>query len=188
VTPLIDCSVPIRAAAIGEGRVAESWEGTLQRAQLPKLIRISTTVICLVVCALLIALWALTGRYLVVLETVVPPSILRVHSVKGRIEFYEIKSPSGRNLRNYLFGRAVSVHGPIRDAVDELDKASTLGFGRISASFTTIIWAPYWAFVAFFAGLAVAPWYLSVRFSLRTLLIATTLVAIGLGAYSVALK
>jgi hypothetical protein len=41
--------------------------------------------------------------------------------------------------------------------------------------------APHWAFVLIFGALAAAPW-IKWRFSLRTLLIATTLVAVVLGA------
>jgi hypothetical protein len=41
--------------------------------------------------------------------------------------------------------------------------------------------APHWFFVAAFAILGIAFWRPPCRFSLRTLLIATTLVALGLG-------
>jgi hypothetical protein len=48
--------------------------------------------------------------------------------------------------------------------------------------------APHLIFVALFAGFAIAPWVRQVRFSLRTLLIGTTLVAIALGLIVWAVK
>ena len=44
-----------------------------------------------------------------------------------------------------------------------------------------IFWMPHWLFAVLFATLSISPW-LRWRFSLRTLLIATTLIALLLGA------
>ena len=49
---------------------------------------------------------------------------------------------------------------------------------------------PYWCPTLLIAAFAVAPWIpqLSWRFSLRTLLVATTLIAVGLGAVVYAVR
>jgi hypothetical protein len=59
----------------------------------------------------------------------------------------------------------------------------TPSFGYRSAPGDIYLRTPFWAIVLGFAALASGPWIglLSWRFSLRTLLIATTLVAVGLG-------
>jgi hypothetical protein len=67
-----------------------------------------------------------------------------------------------------------------------LETHGVLGFGRLLGS-ETLIWAPHWAFLLLFGVLAAAfgiraPY----RFSLRTLLIVTTLVAVVLSAIAVA--
>ena len=59
-----------------------------------------------------------------------------------------------------------------------------LGFGIEKDAFLnedgSVIYFPHWALVLFFAVIAILPWF-RWRFSLRTLLIATTLVAVVLG-------
>src|SRR2546423_33436 len=58
-----------------------------------------------------------------------------------------------------------------------------LGFGIWQKSGRTIYIVPHWFPVLLLATFAVAPWYRRIphQFSLRTLLIATTLVAVVLG-------
>src|SRR3954469_18702251 len=56
------------------------------------------------------------------------------------------------------------------------------GFGIFETRRYRQLWAPYWFPILLFIALAAAPWTRwSRRFSLRTLLIATTLVAVLLG-------
>ena len=59
-----------------------------------------------------------------------------------------------------------------------LDRIGT-SWSYSSSRFVVLL--PHWVFVILFATFAVAPWYWPKQFSLRTLLIATTLVAVGLG-------
>jgi hypothetical protein len=60
--------------------------------------------------------------------------------------------------------------------------------GAVHASGGTSVHVPFWYTILFSAILAASPWlrYFTWRFSLRTLLIATTLVAVVLGTGSVA--
>jgi hypothetical protein len=60
------------------------------------------------------------------------------------------------------------------------------GFGYDSGRHRTIVLVPHWFFVLLFVILAAVPWILrkprfSIRFSIRTLLVVTTLVALLLG-------
>jgi hypothetical protein len=65
-----------------------------------------------------------------------------------------------------------------RRAWSTSESATFIGFGY--GSFFTVV--PKWFIVALSAAVAAAPWIqCSKRFSLRALLIATTLVAVGLG-------
>ncbi len=58
--------------------------------------------------------------------------------------------------------------------------ASPTGLGGELTSSRVVVFTPYWFLIAVDGALIAAPW-LRFRFSLRTLLIATTLVAVGLG-------
>lgn len=49
--------------------------------------------------------------------------------------------------------------------------------------------APYWLYILLVAGLAAAPWiHWTKRFRLRTMLIATTLIALALGGMMLAVR
>jgi hypothetical protein len=67
---------------------------------------------------------------------------------------------------------------------------SLVWFGVIRRSNSLTLWMPNWLLVLVFATLAAVPWlpWWSKRFSLRTLLIATTLIAVILGAIVYAAK
>jgi hypothetical protein len=57
-----------------------------------------------------------------------------------------------------------------------------MGFRYVEATFGTLFFVPYWCPVCLSVLLATSPWFsMPRRFSLRTLLIATTLVAVVLG-------
>jgi len=59
-----------------------------------------------------------------------------------------------------------------------------LGFGFLAAPNSSAVRIPYWFTIAALCSVAVFPWtpFFSWRFSLRTLLIATTLIAMVMGA------
>lgn len=62
------------------------------------------------------------------------------------------------------------------------DERAVLGFGILKEPTSLYIRIPDWFLVSLFAFIAAAPWFhWSKRFSLRTLLIAMTLVAVALG-------
>jgi hypothetical protein len=74
-------------------------------------------------------------------------------------------------------------HGPF------WHQASVLAFGRFGEGSERVIFIPYWFPVLILAAMAAFPWIRwSKRFSLRTLLIAMTVVAALLGAVVWAVK
>jgi hypothetical protein len=71
----------------------------------------------------------------------------------------------------------------VKFAADRFRSLYPYGFGASSTAKSTFVVFPFWLAVVCSAAFAVAPWYrlIPYRFTLRTLLIATTLVAVVLG-------
>jgi hypothetical protein len=89
---------------------------------------------------------------------------------------------SSRNGTVSLGWRAWTNPADGRRAWSTSESATFIGF-RYGTFFTVV---PQWFIVALSAAVAAAPWIQwNRRFSLRTLLIATTLVAVGLGVFAV---
>jgi hypothetical protein len=63
-----------------------------------------------------------------------------------------------------------------------------LGFGIIESSNSRSVIMPYWFLVVSAVALSASPWFWSWRFSLRTLLIAMTLIAVFLGLVAVSIE
>jgi hypothetical protein len=125
-------------------------------------LRIAWSTVCLVACVPLIMLWV--RSYIWTDEFPVRAARL-VISQQGRAGSLNLHIP-----------------GPITFRYDGNEvylPNSFWGFGRTAG----MVAAPYWFPVAIVATIAVLPWMreLKWRFSLRTLLIATTLVALVLG-------
>jgi hypothetical protein len=135
--------------------------------------RIAFSVMCGIACVLLIALWVRSYWWMDEITYVHSPAkIIVVVSVEGlngvRIGPWQFTGAPRSMIQSYWKPRVV------------YDDNSFLGF-RFKATPTTKTAAvPYWFSVLLFGSLAVAPWF-RWRFSLRTLLIATTLVAVVLG-------
>jgi hypothetical protein len=147
-----------------------------------KYLRIAVTALSLTACVLLVALWvrsywrndAFTGGH-----------FLYIGARAGKVGMLQWRPGDARRWR-----RIASTPISADDAHSSLLFASPiespprklLGFRWIIHQNQREIEAPIWVPVLFAAILAVAPWVRwSSRFSLRTLLIATTLIAVGLG-------
>jgi hypothetical protein len=139
-----------------------------------KYLRIAVTALGLTACVLLVALWVRSYWRLHILERQTGSQAFQISSVKGRIAVADL------DPRTYVIGKSY-LNVAAGDAAD-WRKEGVLGFAYYDDSFVTAFIAPHWLPAVFFAALAVIPWISSSwRFSLRTLLIATTLVAVGLG-------
>jgi hypothetical protein len=135
-------------------------------------LRIAVTALCLTVCALLVALWVRSYWRLHILEKRTGFAAIQISSVIGRIAIAHLdRAQFATSYLSYVAG----------DAAD-WRKGGVLGFAYYDDGSITAFIAPHWLLALLFAALAVIPWISrSWRFSLRTLLIATTLVAVGLG-------
>lgn len=143
-----------------------------------------------IVCVMLIAMW---------LRSYWSCDLLRRNSLKSG---FEIISVEGRLKLTHSAGPAKWIANPpntLTYSMDELEAATLLqhvrrfanawGFGIERGPISAVL-VPHW-FVATLAGvIAAVPWIIRFRrrFSLRTLLIAMTLIAVGLGAIVYAFK
>jgi hypothetical protein len=146
----------------------------MARPRILRLLRIAASAVCLIVCGLLIALWVRSYQWRH--EFFGIPfwkGTLAIVSMNGELEFHTFPATT-----NDIFG----------DRTDRLDSEllgyssipSTIGPSGVSSSPSTAI--PHWIalIIVSIAGTGLwLPW--SRRFSLRTLLIATTLAAVMLG-------
>ena len=131
-------------------------------------LRITWTAICLIACVLLIALWVRSYWWLD--KVSFPTSTTIATSYRGTLD-----ATSDAKKMHTAWSGSVSISAKDIPACvapgPSWHFSSTLG--------NTSVGFPYWFAVVVFASLATAPWLR--RFSLRTLLIATALVAVVLG-------
>jgi hypothetical protein len=148
-----------------------------------KYLRIAFSAACGIICLLLIALWVRSYQRADVVHVRFPfGSAVAFGSVQGGMTTFRSGMPSGRFdgcclLTSEVVGERVQNYWaeapPYRNA---------LGFGSIRRPGFRVYAAPYWFPVVVAALLGITPWMMRHwRFSLRTLLIATTLIAVGLG-------
>jgi hypothetical protein len=159
-------------------RNPDTFRAARYDAGMLKYLRIAVTALSLTACVLLIALWVrsywrLDGISMPITTT----RNIEIWSGGARVEFRmaEYGGPSGPSNPWYV------AHLSRKEVLDYVNaagiKRETRYFGRTQYGFLL----PIWLFVLVGITVATAPW-LPWRFSLRTLLIATTLVATGLGA------
>ena len=152
-------------------------------------LRIAWTVGWGIVCLLLIALWVRSGWRQDGLGGLLPGNrSFSLSSAYGRVRYatfdkaFENSFTGIRPADWFVTTRLIEgppnlklVNTPLRDL--------GLGFAGSSDQYGIVVVFPIWAPVLMFATLGAAPWIgWSNRFSLRTLLAAMTLVAVGLGA------
>ncbi|HEY3394858.1 MAG TPA: hypothetical protein VGK58_19290 [Lacipirellulaceae bacterium] len=159
-----------------------------------KYLRIAVTALSLMACVLLIGLWA---RSYSAIETaqahVFGKWLVHVQSARGNVLVFTIPqkylnlvkasgiSPSRFSRVSYA---DIKRWNEFETAIARPDERSIV----FMVPDRRICHFPYYAAVLFSAAIACTPWVpLSRRFSLRTLLIATTLVAVGLGVIAVSL-
>lgn len=152
-------------------------------------LRIAFSVTCGIACVLLVVLWvrsywwkdSLYINYYGGTDRITYTDVksLRFFSTHGRIGI------SNRQMRwapRIVLIRS-RVSQPYREYQDDLGQTSTSAWFRLMhwRGFSELL-VPYWGIVLTSGVLAAAPWiWWSRRFSLRTLLIATTLIAVVLG-------
>jgi len=155
-------------------------------------LRIAWSVAWGIACLLLVALWVRSYWWMDVLfYRPGPITLYQVTAQAGvfgyldasehlQLQRLRISQPIGWSLSSGYDTRTRNEHGRYmgnRSTHRSYWDWIIPGFNRSEAGWA---WVPMWIFVILSAALATAPW-LRWRFSLRTLLIATTLVAVGLG-------
>jgi hypothetical protein len=156
-------------------------------------LRIAFSATCLIACVLLIVLWVRSYWWSddLFIRLPNPQRKFVIHSILGGTVWYSNERSARASAWTHKYWGVES------DSVAALTKDLTVSrtdnlfrievYSSPMPSFSRLVALPHWLFVAVFAALATAPW-LRWRFSLRTLLIATTLVAVILGAIIFAAK
>jgi hypothetical protein len=144
----------------------------MERSRTFRLLRIAVTVLSLMACVLLIALWV---RGYGTIDTFLG----RLTATKA-IGFESNEERLGVGL--YKIPSSGTAPAPMRSNRIELPPRNRFGFGAMRTTDVLSVVVPPWCVVVLFAAIAAAP-FIRWQFSLRTLLIATTLVAVGLGVF-----
>jgi hypothetical protein len=142
-----------------------------------KYLRIAVTALSLTGCVLLIALWVISrGRYSGIEGHVGKQSFSLISSL-GQLDIYLFTTKAVTSLPWRFTDSTV--------AAGEVVMPEHLGFEIYPNKSGLGIFVSYWLLVLMAGMAAAAPW-LPRRFSLRTLLIATAVIAVGLGIAAVA--
>ena len=138
-------------------------------------LRIAWSTICGSATVLLIVLWVRSYAWV---EGVTAPI-----AANQALQFGSLPGVFAVGLRNVQEAFIVSQR-PADEWQSHHKGPSQLWGGRMLTQSTKAVYLPFWLLVLLSASFAVVPWIrqISRRFSLRTLLIATTLVAVVLGA------
>ena len=161
-------------------------------------LRIAFSATCGIACVLLVVLWVRSYWIVDVLEKRTASQRVQVESRTGRLTFWQFNpvtlKMSPKDTKNLLDSMAIGQfygccpvdNGPRRPYWHQ---ASILSFGRFGGGLDRVTFVPYWFPVLISAACTALPWIRwSRRFSLRTLLIATTLIAVVLGAVVYAMR
>jgi hypothetical protein len=138
-----------------------------------KYLRIAVTALSLAACVLLIALWVRSLTRGTTLQGVLGSERLQFTSENGRLAVLIFPNIQSRNFPRRDWTITSSTSRSADDAFDSWQVGTMQPKGVIAV-------VPWWFVVLILVALAAAPW-IKWRFSLRTLLVATTLVAVGLG-------
>jgi hypothetical protein len=144
-------------------------------------LRIAFSATCIIACALLIVLWVRSYSWADLLAYRRGQTFVAVGAGRGIACFHWHTSEPFVTVGNklgweLLGGPAGTIDSSLKPLEWRRDRDPATVFGLF-------ISVPYWCCVTFFATLSAVPWlpWWSNRFSLRTLLIAMTLVAVVLG-------
>ena len=155
-------------------------------------LRIAWSVFWGVACVLLIVLWVRSYYYYLDSYRYWVGGGGRTAAIdsKGGLIYFSVSPTGGANLEPYIGNRKRS-EGETEILNNIIASENRLGFGRyidLKLVITSTFIFPHWFAVALSGALAASVWVpWRRRFSLRTLLIATTLVAVALGIIAVSI-
>jgi hypothetical protein len=142
-----------------------------------KYLRIAVTVLSLTACVLLIALWVRSqGKWDHIRGSISSHNKLAFNSACGKLSISHSQFPRWHEWRRYSFALVDLQTHEIPSGI----RSAKFGFALNKDRHRLVM--PYWFLILLTATFTAAPWiHWSKRFSLRTLLIATTVVALALG-------
>jgi hypothetical protein len=145
-----------------------------------RFLRVAVTALSLTACVLLCALWVRSQNWQdrLIRHSTANIEVRSYHS-QTIVEITPDENPQAISTSWELKSRLADHFWRPRSAAHR--RLAALGVSWGLKQGTYYLFLPHWLLVLFTATLAFAPW-IKWRFSLRTLLIATTLVAVGLGA------
>ncbi len=145
----------------------------MNRRRLFRWLRFADSAVCLLVCALLIALWVRSYWNVDDLViTLTKTRQLELQSVPGRCIAFIANAPS----------RQICSFARYMNTTPQGAEHAHLKHGILGGEWAmSTVWASHWMLASIFLFLGIAPWARYVRFSLRTMLIVTAIVAAGLG-------
>jgi hypothetical protein len=144
-------------------------------------LRIAWSVVWGILCLLLVVLWVRSYWWVEALYLPVPRyRAVGVGIIPGSLAFDIALSETPWR----------TVHIPADDWLDERDPPSSRFWGFFEVQAKTAVVVPFWFLLVTIASVGTIPWLrqLPYQFSLRTLLIAMTLVAVALGAIVYAVR
>ena len=137
-------------------------------------LRIAWSVVCAIACLLLVALWVRSYRY----DTAASIHGERVEHVSSHKRLLTAWSKLGAV-------HLCAARPPVAGAQwkSHFATSQVMGFGVFNDVESSALRIPYWFAIVATCAITIFPWtqFFSVRFTLRTLLIATSLVAAMLG-------
>jgi hypothetical protein len=141
-------------------------------------LRIAVTALSLTACVLLVALWVRSYRKFEWVVIGVPGAHLRIVSYPAALQIMKEQFFVDKQLAQSPW----QIHGRPRHPSVTGYYLPRITKGQWPFLSEAVMIVPYWVLLSFAALLAALPWIrqLGRRFGLRTLLIATTLVAVGL--------
>jgi hypothetical protein len=152
-------------------------------------LRIAFSVTCGIACVLFVVLWVRSYYWRDILAIHHPAfGLANVTSHRGQLVFIGL-SRTSRNAAFVRVGSRRSEEAIQRDPVGTFQRGLNAGFGIRLARTSALLAVPNWFIAMCTASLAAVPWLRwPKRFRLRTLLIAITLAAVGLGAVAMMLR
>jgi hypothetical protein len=154
----------------------------MTRPRIVRLLRVAVSTVCGILCLLLIALWVRSYAVRDMGKCVLIGKTLNITSGLGQIAI-KVSDWDGTPLRwNFISRPKERINLEVLPDMAAKVTHSFLGIRFASGAALTVVIFPQKLPVLLFAMLSAAPWIFSKpRFSLRTLLLATTLVAVALG-------
>lgn len=156
----------------------------MSRTTLIKSLRITWTVCCGIACLALIALWVRSYWLYDTLTVIRGNGVAMISDYSGKLFYSHIGDlPMASNTKWSWKDERLTATTPPPYSDNGQPAPTIIGFGWFASSNGLTIVVPYISLVPLAGVIAILPWlpWWSNRFSLRTLLVAITLVAVVLG-------